>query len=184
MKQGKLIILSGPSGAGKGSIKEKLLADPEIPLYFSISCTTRKPRPGEIDGVHYHFIDQKTFDALVAEDGFLEYANFVDHSYGTPKKEVFQKMREGKHVLLEIETKGARQVMARVPDTLSIFIMPPSMTELERRIRFRNTESEDEIQSRLKQAQEDMDNSRYYDHIIINDDLDQAAAAVKALIMA
>lgn len=142
MKRGLLIILSGPSGVGKGTVREQLFKEESLNLAYSISMTTRYKRPGEKEGIDYFFVDVDTFKKKIEQGELLEYAQFVGNYYGTPKAYVDQLLDEGKNVVLEIEVQGALQVMKKVPDALTIFLVPPSMEELEKRIRGRRTEAE------------------------------------------
>ena len=148
MKKGKLVIYTGFSGVGKGTIMKKL-RELDDSIKLSISCTTRPPREGETDGVEYFFVTKERFEELIAADGFLEYAKFCDNYYGTPAKAVDDMLDEGYNVFLEIEVQGGMQVMKKRPDCLSIFIVPPSYEELERRLRERGTEDEETVQKRL-----------------------------------
>lgn len=182
MKRGNLIILSGPSGVGKGTIKDQLLMDPSLNLHYSVSCTTREPRDGEIDGVHYYFISQEQFDQMIQEDAFLEYARFVDHSYGTPAKVIEEKRQEGKNVLLEIELQGALQVISKCPDALSIFILPPSLEELEKRLSGRGTESAEVVQKRLETAKQELAMQDHYQYRIVNDTVARAVQEITKII--
>lgn len=150
-RKGKTFIVSGPSGVGKSTVL-KALFDQRTDLYFSISATTRDPRPGEVDGVHYHFIPAEEFHRMVEEDEFLEYAEYVGNFYGTPKKYVDRAMDDGRDVILDIEIQGANQICAKRPETVRIFIAPPSWVELERRLTARGTDSQEVIQSRLLRA--------------------------------
>ncbi len=156
MKRGLLIILSGPSGVGKGTVRAYFEKNEKLNLAYSTSMTTRKPRNGEKDGVHYFFTTKEKFEEAIQNDELLEYAEFVGNYYGTPLAEVERLRNEGKNVLLEIEVQGATQVQKRCPDAVSIFIIPPSMEELERRIRGRQSEAEEIIQQRLAKAQQEM----------------------------
>lgn len=182
MKRGLLIVFSGPSGVGKGTIRSKFIDDRDLNLAFSISMTTRKPRPGEVDGVDYFFVDRKTFEQQIENDAFLEFAEFVGSYYGTPKAYVDKLRDEGKNVLLEIEVQGALQVASKVPDALTIFIVPPSLDELERRIRNRRTEAEEIIQQRLAKASKELDLVGKYKYVICNDDPQLAADLTKTII--
>ena len=141
-RRGKTFIVSGPSGVGKSTVL-KALFDQRTDLYFSISATTRDPRPGEVDGVHYHFIPAEEFHRMVEEDEFLEYAEYVGNFYGTPKKYVDRAMDDGRDVILDIEIQGANQICAKRPETVRIFIAPPSWVELERRLTARGTDSQE-----------------------------------------
>ncbi len=183
-KKGLLIILSGPSGVGKGTIREKVMADSSLNLSYSVSLTTRKPRDGEKDGVDYFFVSNEEFEKRIQEGLLLEYTRFVKHSYGTPKDYVEKLRNEGKNVLLEIEVNGARQVMRamRKDKPVSIFILPPSFDELERRIRGRCTECEAAIQERLKQARAECKLADQYEYRVINDTIEDCAAQIIRII--
>lgn len=170
---GLLIVVSGPSGAGKGTICDALRK--RFPLIqYSISMTTRKPRPGEVDGVNYFFTDNAHFEELLAEDAFLEHAKVYDHYYGTPKEYVFRMLSEGKHVMLEIDIQGAMQVKERYPQGVFIYVVPPSMDILADRLRNRNTDSPEVITGRLAKAADELSWIEEYDYIIVNNDLDIA----------
>lgn len=172
-KKGMLVLYTGSSGVGKGTLMERLLeADKSIRL--SVSNTTREPRKGEIDGVHYNFVSKGEFLSLIDKDGYLEYAEYCGNYYGTPKQQVENLLDEGYNVFLEIEVQGGLQVMEKYPDILSIFILPPSMESLERRLRRRGTEDEETIQKRLKAAEEEMQYKSKYKYNVINGDLDVA----------
>ena len=172
MNKGKLFIVSAPSGCGKGTILSEVFKD--RPVYYSVSCTTRKPREGEINGTHYYFLTNDEFEKMISEDGFLEHAGFAAHYYGTPRKPVFDKLESGCDVVLEIETKGAFQVKEKCPEAVMIFILPPSVGELRRRLGKRGTESEDVIEKRVSQAADEIGKAMKYDYVIMNDDLDAA----------
>ncbi|MFB2646945.1 guanylate kinase [Raphidiopsis sp. BLCC-F218] len=167
---GKLIVLTGPSGVGKGTLMQKLLAQ-HPQLYYSVSATTRSPRPGEIDGKSYFFITPNSFQELVAQGEFLEWAEFAGNYYGTPRAAVLQQIQLGRSVILEIELAGARQIKASYPDALSIFILPPSFLELENRIRARGQDSDEAITRRLNRAKEEIKAASEFDIQIVNDDL-------------
>lgn len=166
---GKLIVLTGPSGVGKGTLMQKLLAQ-HPQLYYSVSATTRSPRPGEIDGKSYYFITPNSFQELVAQGEFLEWAEFAGNYYGTPRAAVLQQIQLGRSVILEIELAGARQIKASYPDALSIFILPPSFLELENRIRARGQDSDEAITRRLNRAKEEIKAASEFDIQIVNDD--------------
>lgn len=168
MDRGKLLILSGFSGVGKGTIVSALLNKyPEYKL--SVSYTTRNPRKGEVDGIHYHFRTQDEFDEKIECDAFLEYARYVNNSYGTPKKFVEDNLSLGNHVILEIETQGAIQVKEKIPDAMMVFLLPPSAEELRKRLENRNSESRETIEERLKKAVQETENMKYYEYFVIND---------------
>lgn len=176
--KGKLFILSGPSGVGKGTVRDKILEDPRVNLTYSISMTTRKPRNGEIDGVHYYFVEKDYFEQAIKNDELLEHAAFVGNYYGTPKKAVDKLLEEGKNVLLEIEVQGAKQVMEKRPDAITIFMVPPSFEELESRIRGRRSEPEDIVQQRLSKARSEMELRKNYGYVVTNDTVENASKAI------
>ena len=183
LSSGKLMVLTGPSGVGKGTLMRQLLQrHPE--LYYSVSATTRAPRSGEIDGKNYYFISRTKFEQLVASGEFLEWAEFAGNYYGTPREPVLKQVNSGKTVLLEIELDGARQVRTSFPGAISIFILPPSLGELEKRIRRRNQDSQDAIARRLLLAQEEIKAANEFDIQIVNDDLETALHSVEAAIFA
>ena len=183
MKTGKTFIISGPSGVGKSTVLRELLRDRDD-LYFSISATTRTPREGEINGVHYHFINVDRFREMIQEDEFLEYAEYVGNFYGTPKKFVDEAMEQGKDVLLDIEIQGAMQVCAKRPETVRIFIAPPSWKELERRLTARGTDSPEKVQKRLLRAQVELEMARDYDYFVVNDTVENAVNELRAIMCA
>ena len=182
MKKGTLIILSGPSGVGKGTIREELFKDESLNLCYSISMTTRKPRPLEKDGVDYFFVDVDTFKDKIEKGELLEHAQFVGNYYGTPQFYVDQLLSEGKNVVLEIEVQGALQVMEKRPDALTIFIVPPSLEELERRIRGRSTEEDAVVLKRLEKAKNELETKDKYKHIIVNDTINEAVLKISEII--
>ncbi|MEG1657500.1 MAG: guanylate kinase [Oscillibacter sp.] len=183
MRKGKTFIVSGPSGVGKSTVLGALL-EQRPNVYFSVSATTRPPRPGEVDGVHYHFLDVDTFQARIAKDEFLEYAEYVGNFYGTPKKYVDAAMNRGQDVILDIEIQGSMQVSGKRPDTVRIFIAPPSWTELERRLTERGTDSPDKIQKRLLRAKVEFQTAHTYDYFVINDSVENAVKELSAIMTA
>ena len=182
-EKGKLIVISGPSGAGKSTVVFKAIEGRED-VCFSTSVTTRKPRPGEVDGREYFFVDLDRFKEMVENDELLEYAEYVANSYGTPRAYVDEKLNAGLNVLLDIEVQGARQIREKKPDAVMIFIIPPSLEELERRLKGRGTDTERAIEARLIRARQEYQEADFYDYIIINDDADKAARELSAIILA
>jgi guanylate kinase len=177
--QGKLIVLTGPSGVGKGTLLRALLKrHPEI--YYSVSATTRPPRPGEIDGKDYYFTNRSQFEKLVANGEFLEWAEFAGNYYGTPREAVLRQICSGKSVVLEIELEGARQIHKSFPSVKSIFILPPNLAELEQRIRGRGQDPEDAIARRLRRAEEEIQAANEFEVQIVNDNFEKALGAVEA----
>ena len=174
-RTGRLFVVSGPSGVGKGTLLKRLLE--AVPsCWLSVSATTRDPRPDDVDGVTYRFLSPERFDELVASDGFLEWAEYSGKRYGTPRAPIEERLRNGENVLLEIEVKGAFQVRERIPEAILVFIEPPSLKELERRLRQRGTDSDSAIALRLETAKAELSRKMEYDKRIVNDDLDTAAA--------
>lgn len=178
---GKLFVIAAPSGAGKTSLA-RALVESEPRLQFSVSHTTRKPRKGEVEGSDYHFIDRNEFARMVAAGDFLEHAEVFDNLYGTSKSAVSHLLQEGIDVLLEIDWQGAAQVRAEMPQSRSVFILPPSRAELERRLRTRATDSEAVIQRRLRDSISDMRHWAEFDYVIINDDFDAALRELRAVV--
>ena len=183
MKRGKTFIVSGPSGVGKSTVLKALL-ERRSAVYFSVSATTREMRPGEEDGVHYHFLEVDTFRQWIARGEFLEYAEYVGNFYGTPKRYVDEAMDRGEDVILDIEIQGAIQVKSKRPETVSIFIAPPSWTELERRLTERGTDSPDKVQKRLLRAKVEFQTAHTYDYFVINDNVDNAVRELEAIMTA
>ncbi len=183
-RRGVLFVLSSPSGAGKTTISRKMLAaDSEIAL--SISATTRPIRPGEVDGVDYHFVDVPTFKQMVADDEFLEWAHVFDHRYGTPRDRVEQLLDAGKDVLFDIDWQGAQQLYQEAgPDVVRVFVLPPTMDELERRLRSRETDSDEVIAARMARAANEISHWDGYDYVLINDDVEGCFAEVMAIMRA
>ena len=180
MSKGKLIVISGASGVGKGTVLG-IMMKKRKDLSFSVSATTREPRPGEIDGVHYYFISREKFEEMIARGAFLEYDAHADNYYGTPQAQAEEKRERGP-VLLDIEPKGAKQVRASVPDAELIFIMPPSMEELERRLRGRGDTSEEQIKMRMERAVWEMEQRFWYDHVVVNDEPERCADEILNII--
>lgn len=182
-EKGKLLVISGPSGAGKSTVVFKAIEGRED-ICFSTSVTTRSPRPGEVDGREYFFVDFERFREMVENDELLEHAEYVANRYGTPRAYVEQRMGEGLNVLLDIEVQGARQVRKKMPEAVLIFIAPPSIEELERRLRGRGTDTEAAIEGRLIRARQEFQEADFYDYLIVNDDVEKAAAKLNAIIEA
>ncbi len=181
-KKGLLIVVSGPSGVGKGTVLKQFMNDPELKLSYSVSMTTRAPRPGEVDGVNYYFVNREQFEKAIQEGDLLEWTEFVGNYYGTPLSGVEKLRNEGRNVLLAIEVNGCRQVKEKCPDALTIFIVPPSMKELEKRIRGRSTEPEEIVQQRLAKASKEMEMTGSYRYVVCNDDVELAADIIKVII--
>ena len=180
---GLLIVVSGPSGAGKGTICDALRRQfPDI--FYSISMTTRDPRPGEVDGVNYFLSTNKHFEELLEEDAFLEHAHVYDHYYGTPKKYVFDQLGQGHHVMLEIDIQGAMQVKEKYPQGVFIYIIPPSLTVLEERLKGRGTDSQDVISGRLAKVRNELQWIDEYDYVIVNDNLENAISQAREIFLA
>ena len=182
--RGSLIILSGPSGVGKGTVRQRLMEHRDTNLFYSVSMTTRSPRPGEENGREYYFVTPEQFQENIDKGNFLEYAQYVAHSYGTPKDKVEEKLNQGINVLLEIDVKGAMTVLEKCPDAISIFLVPPSFEDLEKRIRGRSTETEEVIAKRLEKARSELALKDHYGHIVVNDDVERAASEIAAIIKA
>ena len=183
MRKGKTFIVSGPSGVGKSTVLNALL-EKRKNLYFSVSATTREPRPGELDGIHYHFMNVESFRKWIAMEQFLEYAEYVGNFYGTPKRYVDEAMEQGKDVILDIEVQGAIQVTSKRPETVRIFIAPPSWAELERRLTERGTDSLEKIQKRLLRAKVEFQTAHTYDYFVINDTVENAVKELDAIMTA
>ena len=181
-QRGKLFVIAAPSGAGKTSLVRALL-EREPQLRFSISYTTRKQRPTEEHGRDYFFVDHATFEAMVAAHDFLEHAKVFDNYYGTAKSQVLDILNGGAHVILEIDWQGAQQIRKAMPECETIFILPPSRTELERRLRGRGTDSEDVIARRLRDSVSDMTHWNEFDHVVINDDFARALEGLRSIVV-
>ena len=180
--RGKLIILSGPSGVGKGTVRKVLMGLPGVNFYFSVSLTTRSKRPGEIEGRDYFYVTREQFEENIAKDNLLEYAEFVGNYYGTPRDKVEAMRDKGRDVLLEIEVNGTQKVIAKCPDAITIFLVPPSFETLEARIRGRSTEDEETIQRRLNKAKAELALQDQYAHVVVNDDVERAAKEILSII--
>lgn len=189
----KLFVISGCSGVGKGTVINEFMKRNLQSFVLSVSCTTRKPREGEVHGVNYFFLTVEEFEKNIAEDKFLEHAQFAGNHYGTKKKYIKQKLEEGNNVLLEIDTQGALQVKNKMPEAVLIFIAPPGvnietgdisggLSELEKRLRGRNTEDEATIQNRLSQAKTELERSKKYDYTVINDDIERAVSEIESIV--
>lgn len=183
-KKGLLIILSGPSGVGKGTVRKAIMAKHKVRLTYSISMTTRAPRAKEVNGRDYYFVSKEEFQKNIDEGNFLEWAEFVGNRYGTPKDKVDQLRNEGKNVFLEIEINGATQVLSKVKDdrVISFFLKPPSIEQLENRIRKRKSETEEVIRERLEKGEKEMSMTEAYDYVILNDEIDRAAEEIISII--
>ncbi len=179
--KGTLLVLSGPSGVGKSTVLRKLM-DGREDMCFSVSATTRSPRPGEEDGVDYFFVSRERFQRMIEEEELLEHAEFVGNCYGTPKSQVLERLEQGITVVLDIEVQGAAQVKERMPEALTVFLAPPSLEELERRLRGRGTETEEKILSRLETARKELLLAPRYDFTVINDDPDRAAGELAEIL--
>jgi len=184
MRRGLLIVLSGPSGVGKGTIRKKVFEKTELNLAYSISMTTRGPRNSEKNGVDYFFVSLEEFEKMIKEEKFLEHTYFVGNYYGTPREYVERLRDEGKNVFLEIEIKGAKEVLKKCHgnDVISIFLVPPSLEELERRIRGRKSEPDEIIKERLEKAQREIVAKDKYDYVVVNDDIDHASKQIIEII--
>lgn len=180
--KGLLLVVSAPSGCGKGTILGEILKDDSF--YYSISATTRAPREGEQDGVNYHFITKEEFEQRIAQGGMLEYAQYCGNYYGTPKKEVEQMREAGRDVILEIEVEGAMKVRALCPDAVFLFIAPPSVEELRRRLNKRGTEAAEVIEERVSQAARELSYANRYDYIIVNGELEKAIQDFRTVVRA
>ncbi|MEF9972238.1 MAG: guanylate kinase [Oscillospiraceae bacterium] len=181
--EGKLIVISGPSGAGKSTVISKLMGKVEN-LCFSVSATTRSPRQGEKDGVDYFFIEKSAFENLIRHNELLEYANYVDNYYGSPKAPVFENLRAGKSVVFDIEVQGAMQIKQQCSEAILIFLIPSHFSEIEKRLRGRGSDSEEKIAQRIQTAKHEYSMALNYDYIVINDDPDCAANEIQAILTA
>lgn len=182
--QGLLIVISGPSGVGKGTVRKALFERADHDLIYSISMTTRSPRNGETNGVEYHFVSKEEFKKQINKGNLLEYAEFCDNYYGTPLDKVKEQLENGQEVVLEIEVQGAMQVKEKMPDAVYVFIAPPSMKALEERLKNRGTECQEIIQKRLNKARNEIKMAAEYGYIVINDTVENAADRIMAIIRA
>ena len=182
--RGLLVVISGPSGVGKGTVRKALFDMPNHNLTYSVSMTTRKIRPGEVDGKDYYFVSREEFEQKIKEGKLLEHAEFVGNYYGTPLDKVNERLENGNEVVLEIEVEGALQVKKKVPDCVMIFIVPPGKQALYDRLRKRGTESEDIIQARIEKANREFKLAKFYDYIVVNDEVNNAADRIMAIIRA
>lgn len=184
MSRGLLIVVSGPAGSGKGTVNSQLIATGDF--VFSVSATTRAPRPGEVNGVNYHFIDREEFERRIDENGFLEYTTYCDNFYGTPLKEALAVLENGKNLILEIECDGAKNVKKIFPEAVLIMLIPPTFAIQEERLRGRGTETEEVIQKRLEKAKREIEQIDAYDYIVYNYNGGSAVAAddIKAIVRA
>lgn len=183
INKGKLFVVSAPSGCGKGTILEEVLKNNDN-LFYSVSATTRSPREGETDGVNYYFLSTEEFKREIENGGMLEYAQFCDNFYGTPKQKVLEKLNQGIDVILEIETNGAMQIKKAMKEAVLIFIMPPSINELRRRLNKRATENQDIIDKRVNEAADEIKKACEYDYIMMNDELEKAIEDFEAILKA
>ena len=181
-RRGLLVVLSGPSGVGKGTIRKALFEMPEQEFVYSVSMTTRPPRPGEVDGVDYYFVSREEFERQIANGNMLEYAEFVGNYYGTPKDKVEEQLNAGKEVILEIEVNGALQVREKCKDAVFVFIVPPTRQALYDRLMNRGTESEEVILARIAKANKEFRLAHQYDYIVVNDEVYNAADRIMAII--
>ena len=182
--KGLLIVLSGPSGVGKGTVRKAVFDDPDTGFKYSISMTTRKMREGEVDGVDYFFKTREEFESLIEQDKFIEHAKYVGNYYGTPVDYVVETMEQGHDVFLEIEVEGAKQVRERFPEALFIFLAPPNLAQLEERLIGRGTDSMEVIRHRIEEAKRELSLMNLYDYVVINDDVQQAKRRVQCIVEA
>jgi len=180
-EKGLLIVVSGPSGTGKGTVLKELFSQHKG-LFFSVSATTRDARPGETEGVHYFFLTKEEFERQIGDNNMLEFAEYCQNYYGTPRSAVEEKRAAGFDVILDVEVKGAMHIKSEMKDAVLIFLMPPSIEELEKRLRSRGTESEEVITRRLEKARKEMKASPNYDYIVVNDNIKHAASQIESII--
>lgn len=182
-EKGRLIVVSGPSGAGKSTVLSKVLAADHNKM-FSVSATTREPRPGETDGVDYFFVNRERFEQMIADDDLLEYARYVSNYYGTPKKPVMDSIAGGRDVFFDIEVQGAMQIKKKHPEAILIFLIPPHFSDIESRLRGRCTETDEKVLQRLKTAREEYRYADAYDYVVINDDPYRAVNEINSIVTA
>lgn len=182
-KRGFLIIVSGPSGAGKGTVCESLLKEKKD-IYYSISATTRKPRKGEFDGENYYFLAEKVFKEMIDKGELLEWAEIYGNYYGTPSKKILSCLEHGQDVLLEIDAQGAKNIVSKIPEALLIYILPPSFQELEHRIKNRATDTEEVINHRLSMARKEIAKAFLYDYVIVNETIEDTVKSIQAILRA
>lgn len=182
--KGLLIVLSGPSGVGKGTVRKAIFEDPDTGFKYSISMTTRKQREGEVDGVDYFFKTREEFESLIEQDKFIEHAQYVGNYYGTPVDYVVETMEKGHDVFLEIEVEGAKQVRERFPEALFIFLAPPNLAQLEERLIGRGTDSMEVIRHRIEEAKRELTLMNLYDYVVVNEDVQQAKRRVQCIVEA
>lgn len=182
MSKGILMVVSGPSGCGKGTVLAEIVKSDNI--FYSVSATTRSPRPGETDGVNYYFLTKEKFEEMIADNGMLEYASYCGNYYGTPRRPVEDMLEKGCHVILEIEVQGAMKIKEKCPDAIFIFILPPSLKELRRRLEKRGTESAEVIEKRLGEAAGEISYAYKYDYAVVNGELSEAVNDLKSIIRA
>ncbi|TDL35092.1 guanylate kinase [Jeotgalibacillus sp. S-D1] len=183
-EKGLLIVLSGPSGVGKGTVRKELFSDPRTTYEYSISMTTRLPREGEIDGIDYFFKSREDFETLISQDKLLEYAEYVGNYYGTPVDYVRETINDGRDVFLEIEVQGAKQIRDKFPEGLFIFLAPPSLSELQNRLVHRGTETDDIIADRVETARKELEMMNLYDYVVENDHVTLACERIHAIVLA
>ncbi|MGX7108618.1 guanylate kinase [Facklamia miroungae] len=181
-QRGLLIVLSGPSGVGKGTVRSAIFEDSNCDYVYSVSATTRQRRPGETDGVDYFFISKEGFEDLISQEALLEYAEYVGNYYGTPLASIEESLSQGKDVFLEIEVQGARKVRERMPEGIFIFLAPPSLNELESRLTDRGTDSKEVIARRMNKAKEEIELMSHYDYVVVNDQIHTAVNEINAII--
>lgn len=182
-KRGQLYVFTGPSGTGKGTLLSRVLQHDQN-LFVSVSATTRMPRAGEKDGVHYYFLSREDFEEKIAQNAFLEYASYADNYYGTLEEPVNLQLDQGRDVILEIEVQGAMQIHEKRPDAVMIFVAPPSLEELDHRLHGRGTEDEEKIRKRMQIAEQELTCADRFDYLIVNDSLDQAVQQLQAIFLA